>query len=442
MLSGFIKFGKEHDFLPGKKKILLAVSGGIDSMVMTDLFSRAGFAFDIAHCNFLLRGKESAEDAEFVKNFCKLRKIKFHCREFNTEEYAIKNKQSIQHAARNLRYEWFSELLAKQKYKFLATAHHLDDSIETFFINLLRGSGIHGLTGIPEKRQDIIRPLICFSRKEINSYAISSGIEWREDSSNASADYLRNRIRQNLSPLLLELQPEFPGIMQKNFEHLRQTAAFQDEFAENLLKKFLKKVKHNSWKINTQLLKKETKPEAKLQLMLRTFNILTSNPGSMLASGQAGKLYYSGEYRLLRDRAFLLIEKKKDSQIGEFPISSKDRFVQLEDISLELKTSKIHSKTKVSRQISRHDLDSKNLKFPLQLRQWKAGDYFFPLGMTKRKKVSDFLIDAKVNRFEKEKCMVLLSGTNIICILGHRIDERYKVNEETKNIFSISIKQN
>ncbi len=439
LLPRFIQFCQTHELFNGGKKVLIALSGGLDSVVMTHLFLRAELPFALAHCNFQLRGKESDADAEFVKMLAKKHRIKFHYKKFNTEEYANEHKVSIQMAARQLRYIWFRTLTDTGDYQSLATAHHLDDSIETFFINLLRGTGIQGLTGIPEKRDQLIRPLSGFTRKEIQAYAISENLSWREDSSNASEDYLRNRIRQKMIPLLFELQPGFPEVMLKNFEHLRQTAYFQNEIAGALKKKYLIEEARGKWKINILGLKKEQEAEAKLQLLLQEIGIKSQDIHSMMKTGNPGKKFFSGEFRILRDRSFLLIEKMKEPEQGTLLLSGKNEDFYYSNMSIHVEKNKIHGKTKLEGQLGSQDLDVAKLKFPLQVRPWKAGDYFYPLGMKQRKKVSDFLIDKKVNRFDKEKCLVVLSGNDIVCILGHRIDDRYKITSVTENIYSITI---
>lgn len=439
MLSEFLLFAHKHKLFPKEGKILLAVSGGLDSIVMTDLFLKAEIKFGIAHCNFGLRAKESDLDEAFVKSLAKKIKVDFHTKKFGTEEYKVKNKISIQVAARDLRYEWFRQLLKKEDYACLATAHHLDDSIETFFINLLRGTGIKGLKGIAVQSPGLIRPLSSFQRGEILSYAKKEKLKWREDSSNSSEDYLRNRIRKHLSPLLLELQSEFPAIMLKNMEHLRQTEIIQQEFANILIKKYLKSKGENKWEVNISLLKKEEETSFKLQLILETLGIKATNISGILLNEEPGKIFHSGGFRILRDRTNLIIEKKAEASIILESFSGDDEEIQIENLSIRLQNRVNGPEVILSKSHNIQQVDASKLKTPLSLRVWQAGDFFYPLGMKQRKKVSDFLTDNKINRFEKEKCLVLLSGKDIVCILGHRIDDRFKVTDKTKNIYSISI---
>jgi tRNA(Ile)-lysidine synthase len=442
MLNRFLEFGTEHSLFKVRGKILLAISGGLDSMVMLDLFVKSKLAIAVAHCNFGLRGKESDDDSEFVKNYCKKNKIVFHTKKFKTEAFSRKKNISIQVAARELRYSWFNELIESKSYQSVATAHHLDDSIETFFINLLRGTGIKGLSGIPVKGEKLIRPLSPFTRKQVLDYATKEKIKWREDSSNSSEDYFRNKIRHTLIPQLLKLQPQFPEVMMKNMEYLRQTSGIQKEFTRKLTEKFLEKTDEGAWKINTKLLNKEPDPGLCLHLILQSLGVRSTDIESLLKTEDSGKQFLSGEFRLLRDRNSILVRKGKNDTVQSLTISGMDEDIDLESMKIEFKRSKIKGKPIFFGESDIHQFDADKLKFPLELRPWIAGDFFYPLGMKQAKKVSDFLIDKKVNRFEKEKCLVLLSGTNIVCILGHRIDDRYKISDKTKNIFSITINKN
>ncbi len=441
MLSTFLKFGKDQKLFITENKVLLAVSGGLDSVAMAELFSRAEIPFSIAHCNFSLRGTESDADAEFVKNLAKGYGVKFHSKKFNTESYARKEKVSTQLAARDLRYQWFRELLKEENYQSLATAHHLDDSIETFFINLMRGTGINGLSGIPVKTAEFIRPLSCFTRKEILDFAKKENLKWREDSSNASDDYLRNKIRHKLVPVLNELQPEFNSVMQKNLEHIRQSAALQAEITSSLKKKYLKLTSKDNWKLNLRSLLKEPESKAKLQLILSDLGLKVAILDNMFTSGATGKLFYIGEFSLLKDRGNLLIKKSRDKNPASISLNGTEEEFQYDDMKFFVKTGEFKPGQIISKESGTQQLDAGKLNFPLQLRPWEAGDYFYPLGMRSKKKLSDFLIDAKVNRFEKENCLVLLSGKDIVCILGHRIDERYKITDQTSSIFTIKINE-
>ena len=441
MLSTFLKFGKDQKLFITENKVLLAVSGGLDSVAMAELFSKGDIPFSIAHCNFSLRGKESDADAEFVKNLAKGYGVKFHSKKFNTESYARKEKVSTQLAARDLRYQWFRELLKKENYQSLATAHHLDDSIETFFINLMRGTGIKGLSGIPVKTAEFIRPLSCFARKEILDFAKKENLKWREDSSNASDDYLRNRIRHKLIPVLHELLPEFNSVMEKNLENIRQSVALQAEITSALKKKYLKLTSKGSWILNLRSLMKEPESKIKLQLILSDLSIKATKLNSLFTSGDTGKLFYSGEFSLLKDRGNLHIKRLKNKDREAVSLNGSEEEFHYYDLNIHVKTDKFKAGQALSKDPNRQQLDAEKLSFPLKLRQWEAGDYFYPLGMRGRKKLSDFLVDNKVNRFDKENCLVLLSGKDIVCILGHRIDDRYKITDQTKSIFTIKINE-
>ncbi|HNQ61922.1 MAG TPA: tRNA lysidine(34) synthetase TilS [Bacteroidia bacterium] len=439
MQDRFLQFCKANSVLGQKKKILLAVSGGLDSVVMFDLFYRSGIPIAVAHCNFGLRDKESDGDESFVKRLCVKNKIDFHRKKFNTKSYAQKHKTSIQVAARELRYEWFNELIETESYQLISTAHHLDDSIETFFINLLRGTGLKGLTGIPSSANRLIRPLSDFSRAEILSYAKSKKLKWREDSSNTSEDYLRNRIRKNLSPILLKMQPELHEVMRKNLSHLQGSNSLLEEYGNLLKEKFVSQNDKDIWKINIESLSKEGLATEKLQLILSGLGIKTADIQSMLKVNDPGKEYKSGDLRILRDRKHLIIQKSRAAGQDTLLIPETQDEILYMDKRIQFKKTKPGGSKKAENTVNIENLDAAKLIFPLQLRVWKPGDSFYPLGMKQRKKVSDFLIDQKIDRFEKEKCSVLLSGTDIVCILGLRIDDRFKITTTTKTIFSIHL---
>jgi len=442
MQDQFLEFCNANSLFNRKTKILLAISGGLDSIVMLDLFIKSKLPIAVAHCNFGLRGKESDGDELFVKKLSAKNKIDFHRKKFDTSSYSKQYKVSIQVAARDLRYQWFSEIIKKESYSSLATAHHLDDSIETFFINLLRGTGLKGLTGIPSKTNFLIRPLSNFSRSEILDYAKLKKLEWREDSSNNTEDYLRNRIRKNVSPILLKLQPELHEVMRKNLEHLQQSNFLLEEYASLLKEKFVEQPSKDIWKINIETLTREKYPTEKLQLLLSGPGIKSADLQSMLKLNDPGKEYESGDFRILRDRNHLIVQKKKRNLDKTVIISENLDEIQYMDLLIRFKKVKPETVKHPLKSGNIENVDAGKLSFPLQLRAWKAGDYFYPLGMKQRKKVSDFLIDQKVDRFEKEKCSVLLSGNDIVCILGLRIDDRFKITEKTKNIFSIHLTKN
>lgn len=431
-----------RDLLIGKgiiglsDKIILAVSGGIDSMVMTDLFSSLENRFIVAHCNFGLRGKESDQEEKFVEVYCQERGLYYYSKKFDTEEYADEKRISIQMAARELRYKWFEDLRQETDYEFIATAHNLDDQVETFFINLGRGTGIRGLTGIPARSGVLIRPMIYFSRNEIMEYAREKGLEWRDDSSNASLKYLRNRIRHELIPLFRELNPSFERTMAVNLKNLNM--------AQNIYLKHINEKREilldrdkDSFFINIEPLKNEEFSESVLYEILSDFNFNASTIGDIFQGLDAspGKRFYSETHRLIKDREQLIIEAKQDDQQERYYIETGQNIVttpvNLTFKVVDAKNFRIPPYPDVA------CLDAEKVDFPLILRKWLPGDYFHPLGMQNSKKISDFYVDNKFSLHQKDNTWLLCSGQVILWIVGYRIDDRFKVQKNTRKILTV-----
>ncbi len=436
LVSAFSENNRKQKLFQQKSKVLLAVSGGLDSVVMTALFHEAKINFAIAHCNFNLRGKESDTDQLFVKNLAKKYKVRFHTIKFNTTTFADKEKLSIQEAARKLRYTWFEETRIKFNYDLISTAHHLDDSIETFFINLVRGTGIKGLTGIPVRSGKIIRPLLFAERDKILEFAMMRKLSWREDASNQSDVYLRNKIRHDLIPVLREIQPGITKRMGSNLDHLQLASLAYDEFMIKLQKQFLLKKAKDQWEIRIKELSRMKEAEQMLSALLHSIGITVSG-SSILEASQTGKIFIDGEYRLLIDRGKLKIEKRSRKDSGSIKIGKETPEINLDNRHIALAIKNLDKELVFPKDSSIQYLDFSKLHFPLELRAWKAGDYFYPLGLGHKKKLSDFLTDKKISRFDKEKCLVFLSGGDIVCILGLGIDDRFKVSGSTKRVFEI-----
>ena len=442
MLEQFLRFIKKNKLFDPKEKILLAVSGGMDSVVMADLFHRAKFKFAIAHCNFQLREKESDGDEKFVRALAKKYNVKFYVKRFNTEKESKTKKISIQMAARDLRYHWFESLVRTEGYSYVATAHHLSDSIETFFINLLRGTGIEGISGIDVKSTYIVRPLLFATREEIEKYSKEQKITYREDSSNQSDDYLRNRIRHHLIPAFKALNPKFENTMSGNLSHFSFAAKILRQQVADQTGKLLKKEK-DFYSIALKELKRQEDAEQLLYELMRPFGFNYIQCIEMLSEGsstKSGKVFLTESFRGVRDRDNLLLNALHTTYTSEIQIPRAKKKT-LND-SFELKTSFGERKknTTIPAEQTVQWLDADLLKFPVTLRKWKAGDYFYPLGMKHHKKLSDFFIDRKVSLPVKENTYVLLSENEIVCILGHRIDDRYKVTDKTKKIYKVELK--
>ncbi len=435
------EFISENKLFTGDVKILLTVSGGMDSVVMTDIFSKLQIKFAIAHCNFNLRGRESEDDGEFVKLLAEKKKVLFHFNVFNTQEFALENKNSIQEAARILRYRWFEDLRLKYNYHKIATAHHLDDSIETFFINLLRGTGYAGLKGIAAQNKYIIRPLLCTTRKEIEAYTRANGIQHREDSSNAGDDYLRNRIRHHLIPVFKNESDDFETKMKNMMEDF--------SLIGELIEENVSKWKDANIKLNDQGYKMiplkaimdERNPAAFLSLILYSENITGMDCKKILVASETGKIFQNGTDEVLIDRDFLIIKKGKQNDLKPIVISELPARIQNDSQDINFYESEYDQSQTIENSEIVQQLDAEKIKLPLTLRIWEKGDYFYPLGMKGKKKISDFYTDEKIDRFKKDKIYLLLSGRDIVCILGHRIDDRYKITSTTKKILSIEFSE-
>lgn len=435
MLNEFKNFITEEGLITPKNRILLAVSGGIDSIVLAELFQRAEINFGIAHCNFGLRNKESDEDELFVENLAEKLGAPYHCIRFDTNSYAKKNQLSIQEAARELRYKWFEEIRSLHKYHFIATAHHADDSIETFLINLIRGTGISGLHGILPKQNKIIRPLLFANKKKIKEFTKKSKLKFREDSSNSTDKYLRNRIRQNLMPVLKELNPEIETALTKDIKYLREAEIIYLSAIKRKTKTLLS-IKDDDVLISINKLQELNPVSTYAHEILKPYGFTSATINKIVdtLNGIPGKTFLSENYRLIKDRNFLILSRKNIPQEKlKIRIKKNTESTQIGKFELTFKIKP--TGTKFSRHPNTATLDFNKLEFPLTIRKWQMGDTFQPLGMKGKKKLSDFFTDQKFSLSDKEKTMLLISGNEIVWVIGHRIDDRFKVTENTKKIY-------
>jgi tRNA(Ile)-lysidine synthase len=416
-------------------KFLLACSGGLDSVVLTHLCHRAKVDFALAHCNFGLRGEASDGDEDFVKKLAKKLDKEFFVIHFNTVEYMNKNKVSLQMAARELRYEWFQALMEQKGWKTLVTAHHADDNLETFLINLSRGTGIDGLTGIPEKTASISRPLLKYSREHIEAYANERKLEWREDSSNQETKYLRNKIRHQIVPLLKELHPTFLNNFNQTQHYLRQTSGIAEDHINQLKEKFFisdEKV----IKIPIAEMLKLKPIEGYMFALLHDYGFTEWNDVLSLLTAMGGKEVRSKTHRLLKHREYLLLEEISIPQSLEYVIYEEDKRIEE---PLQMSFDFVDRLEETGNTILY--VDKETLKYPLMVRKWRKGDYFYPFGMSGSKKVSKFFKDVKMDRISKEKQWLLCSEDNVVWIMGKRGDERFKVTPKTKQILKIRIQE-
>ena len=415
-----------------EKKLLLATSGGIDSMVLLHLCHQLQLDVRVAHCNFQLRGHESDEDEAFVKSQCENLDILVFVNHFDTKAYAEQQKLSIQIVARNLRYEWFNTLLINNDYDYILTAHHLDDSLETFLINFIRGSGLDGFTGIPQQNGHIIRPLLAFSRNEIETFAKENNIEWREDSSNASDKYLRNKLRHDVVPVLKELNPSLLDSFQNTISSLQQSQSLVNDASQMVYKQVVSE--EDTIEIDISKLVTYQNHKAYLYQWLQPFGFTAWNDIYNLLKAQSGKQVFSKTHILLKNRNHLILFPKqnesepihfwvsKDQKEVKFPL--KISFCNVADISVE-PTNTIF-------------VDEKKLAFPLEIRKWQEGDYFYPFGMEGKKKMSKYFKDEKFSLLDKSNTWLLCSENQIVWIIGKRQDDRFKTDENTTKIIKIN----
>ncbi|MFT5761810.1 MAG: tRNA(Ile)-lysidine synthase [Polaribacter sp.] len=417
------------------KKILIAISGGVDSVVLTHLFDKLNFDISLAHCNFNLRGNESDKDEFFVKELGGKLNVKTFTTRFETEKYAQENQFSTQVAARNLRYDWFQEISNQHQFDFVITAHQADDNLETFIINLTRGTGLEGLTGIPELNGNIVRPFLIFSRYEIENYAKENTIEWREDKSNTSTKYVRNKIRHQIVPILKEINPTLLESFQKTSEHLQESQQIIDESITDFKKKVVKKSENGFLKIDIAKIQQTNNPKAYLYQLLKEFGFTEWNDITHLLTAQSGKEVVSKTHRLLKDRYFLIVSKREEKTTNTVFIISEN--------TSEIKNP-IHLKISTISEIGNENaqtiyIDEYKITFPLTLRKWQHGDFFYPKGMQGKKKISNYFKDKKFSLIDKENTWLLCNENNIIWIVGHRQDNRFLADKNTSSILKIEL---
>ncbi|WP_396596075.1 tRNA lysidine(34) synthetase TilS [Dokdonia sp. R86516] len=414
-------------------KILVTVSGGLDSMLLLLLCRQAGLTIRVAHCNFNLRGVESDGDQAFVESYCKLHNIPIYIKSFDTSAYAKIKKTSTQIAARELRYQWFKELSATEGLGYILTAHHLNDELETFLINLGRGTGVKGLTGIPEINGRVVRPLLPFSRKRIKEYALQEKLAWREDSSNATDNYVRNHLRHHAIPSMVAAQPATLQGLQTTQQHLRQTDKLLAIYTASLRKAYVT-TQDGLQVINVQALKKHEEPQAVLYQLLQPYDFTAWSDVYELLDAQSGKQIFSETHRLVKDRDVLLLTENAVAQPTTYTWESGVSKIEGDFGTLRLETSDTFEST------SRKEIvvDATKLTFPLTIRKWEEGDFFYPFGMRGKKKLSKYLKDEKVSLIAKEHVWLLCNGKDIVWVIDHRADDRFKVADDTQKMIKFT----
>lgn len=433
MLEHFEKHIQQKFSYLQNEAVLIALSGGIDSVVLTHLMQNTNSNCTLAHCNFNLRGEASDQDEDFVKLLGNKLGLEVIVKRFDTQKKASKEKLSIQMAARAMRYEWFSEIAAQRNIKYILTAHHKEDVLETFLINFTRGTGLEGLTGIPEKNGAVVRPLLPFSRDEIRTYAEENAISWREDQSNANTKYLRNKIRHAVVPVLKELNPNLLNSFDQTLQNLKESSLLANHQIASFKKQIFSYGVAGEIIICIEKIKDLEHPKAYLYALLQPYGFANSDETVSLLDAQSGKLLYSQTHRILKDRKRFILTPLEVPTTSNFLIHQTTNCIA-SPIHLQVETVPIASEFKSSVAF----IDKSKLKFPLTVRKWKNGDYFYPMGLRGKKKLSKFFKDEKYSLFEKEDSWVLCNGDEIVWLVGKRLDERYKITDKTTAIYKIT----
>lgn len=441
ILQAFEKYVERHELFSHEDKILLTVSGGVDSMVMLSIFVRLGYNIGVAHCNFGLRGKESDEDTEMVLHECEKLGIVCHSKRFDTEGEMARTGDSMEMTARRLRYEWFYELCHTEGYNVIAVAHHANDSIETFFINLLRGTGLRGLTGINRQYGRVVRPLLYATRKDILEYAVHNHIPYREDSSNRSTKYLRNKIRLGLLPMLQEINPRFTPLMRGNLYRLNDAQRFIDVAIDRIRDTAVRR-ENGIDIINVEAIDEMYPREFVIyELLNSTYGFkgdVVEELHRALKHGATNRRFYSRDYVAYLDRGLIMVAPIQEEDDCEVIVERDDMRSYCGNSVLYYEHTDIDNVSEYNLPSNIALIDEAKLQYPLRIRRWREGDSFIPFGMAGRKKVGDYLTDQKMPIVERKRQFVLVSGEDIVWIVGRRTDERFRVGAKTENILKIT----
>lgn len=423
----------QHQLLSGEKPVVVGISGGADSVALLHILVSLGYKCIAAHCNFNLRGDESFRDEQFTIDFTQRLQVPLCKISFETNKYAQENRLSVEMAARELRYRWFEELLNTYDADAVAVAHHRDDSVETLLINLTRGSGLTGLTGIKPKNGNVVRPLLCVSREDIYAYIENNGLEYVTDSSNSSDIYTRNFIRLKVIPLLEEINPSVKASLARTANHLYDASLIYNHSIEEA-----RRVIIQSNRLSISALLSFPAPATILYEMLKPYGFSRTVCESIFTvlDKDSGKIFYSSTHRLLKDRSDLLIDVLSGEDNRAYLINLEDDNVDLPvELKPEIVVIKEDYQIEKDRKFAYFDFDK--LSFPLVLRHWQEGDWFVPFGMKGKKKISDYFSDKKFSLFDKEKTWLLCSGQDVIWIVGERTDNRYRIEKTTKRVLKL-----
>lgn len=436
MLNEVRRYIEKHQLLAVDKPVIVGLSGGADSVALLSVLCELGYTCIAAHCNFHLRGEESDRDEQFARGLADSFHIPYYKTDFDTQIYAAEKKISIEMAARELRYQWFEQLRMELSAQAIAVAHHEQDNVETVLLNLIRGTGIKGLTGMSPQNGFVVRPLLEIKKTAILDWLTSKGLGYMTDSTNLSDEYSRNFLRIKVIPLLEELNPSLSEAIKRTAENLTETEAiYNDNIAQ-----IRENVLVDDYTIRIQELLNSPAPKAVLYELLKPYGFNRSVINTIYSSllGESGKQFYSAGYELLKDRDFLLIRSlsESDKKESEIRIGQEELEVK-EPVRLVFSKLEVTSGLNINRNPHVATVDLDKLEYPLVLRKWKEGDWFIPFGMKGKKKLSDFFTDQKMSLFEKENIWLLCSGENIVWIVGKRLDNRFCIEKSTKQALVI-----
>ncbi len=439
MLDQFKAYLKEIGVDDFQGRFLLAVSGGIDSVTMAHLFQMSDCECAIAHCNFQLRGADSESDEAFVRSLALFLEMPFFVEKFDVEERAGEEGISIQMAARELRYEWFDKLLVDHGFNHLATAHNKNDSVETFFLNLSRGTGIRGLTGIPRNKGLLVRPLLFASREDIVAFSTQNKIEFREDASNRETKYRRNKIRHDVIPVMEQVNPGFIEIMWENMSRLSEIQDIFTHSVEEKRKELFQK-DHGQIRIDTEDLRTLRPLRTWLFELFSPFGFTRSQCEGIekIMDASPGRRSISTSHQLFKDRDQLILVELKNSSFDRYYLDNPEKHSIL-PFPMDMEVIERNELGKIPNDANIACLDCDELQFPLMIRHWQHGDYFFPLGMNQIKKLSDFFVDNKISVPEKQQTWIMASGKKIVWIMGHRIDHRFRITDKTTRVLLLRL---
>ena len=431
MIEDFKRFITENSLIKPGDKILLTVSGGIDSMVMTWICYHLHYNMGIAHCNFSLRGLESDKDEELVHNFATKHNIPFHCIKFETKTFAKENGLSIQMAARELRYNWFEEIRKENEYDSIAVAHNLNDNIETLLINLARGTGLAGMAGMKPVNNRIIRPLLFATRRDITEFRDQHNIDFREDKSNADIKYIRNKIRHQIIPLLKDINPSIETTLNETAERFSGFNEIVSVYISGIRKSVVQQ-KDQFITFNISALKTHLHNKVILFELFRPYGITNALLSDLIKviQGKTGGQIITGTHRIIKNRKEIVVSDEEINNEISYTIENIQDFRIFPGIS-SARNVRITDNFKINSDPHIACIDSQKVSFPFIIRKWKAGDHFYPLGMNQKKKLSDYFIDNKYSKFDKENIFILESGGKIVWIIGDRIDDRFKITAST-----------